>query len=296
MDTQPYEHHNPPYDQIVEAARRAEADWESCERVEWSDAEELIRLCREIPENDLPELPQIQAMLTYAAEEADWDSEYVALWPDQILADLALADHECIKRFVPSEDRWEVYRIMADGSQQWLADTDTEAVADRLISVLGNARPVLAYRSPEPVTAASLYQAIVEASEEEPGNWRSGAVERLVSACQATPAGVRSLLPDVDLFISAALHHMDYPESDDEFDLRAWGTRLFGAIEGVEPQFTYVESDHWQVQQVFLSGEEAWVATVETEAVAHWLASSYPNPLAATRDITELDQDNSPTP
>lgn len=73
-------------DSLCVLAKSINQSWEECERVDWSEAEQLIRKCRETDAATLAQLPEITEIMAYADENEDWDSEEVASWPDLILA------------------------------------------------------------------------------------------------------------------------------------------------------------------------------------------------------------------
>ena len=284
-----------PYPELTELARRLEKDWAENERVDWDEAEQLVALCRAIPTQERSAYPQIEQLVDYATGEEEWDSGYVAGWPYAILTDLSLMDHQYRKRFVSCDDQWEVRRVMGDGSSEWLADVVTEAVADRLIEIMSKPRPDGEQALEYAVTAEALFEAASDALESDAQDCGAD-LQRLLDACQAAPAAVSEAVPEIGQYITAARARLAEPTSDEPFPLEEWAQRVYDALSCGDPQFIIEDGgDNWDVKQVALDGTESWVATVDTESVARWLAVSYPNPLAPD-PAPPAEMDSSPSP
>mgnify|MGYP003638488906 CR=1 FL=1 len=75
-------------DEIYNAAIVFNKRWEQKECLDWSEAEELVELIRPIPLMDITKFKELSQILEYADFTEEWDSGYVANWPDLIIASI----------------------------------------------------------------------------------------------------------------------------------------------------------------------------------------------------------------
>ncbi len=120
------------YPSLYELATSINNAWIESNAIDWSEAEQLVRECSQI--EDLSTLPNIKAILKYADENDEWDSEIVARWTDEIILDLDSGDKYYLTR--EKGDYWEVIGILPSGREDWVAVVSTETVANALLVVL----------------------------------------------------------------------------------------------------------------------------------------------------------------
>lgn len=126
------------FDALFLLAQSISVAWEEKEAVDWSEAEQLINVCREIPQDVLNTLPDIQAILAYADDNDEWDSGYVGQWPDTITESLAQSDKDYGYRH--DLDHWEVFSLTLSGEEEWKATVETETIAQLLVNALKSER------------------------------------------------------------------------------------------------------------------------------------------------------------
>ena len=126
-----------PYETLYNLAESINTSWSEREAVDWSEAEQLVSLCREI--DNIKELPDINSIVEYAASNDEWDSGVVANWPDIIITELESVDKQYTYR--ETGDKWEVYGIYLTGAEDWVASVETETVASNLVEMMNNSAP-----------------------------------------------------------------------------------------------------------------------------------------------------------
>ena len=117
-----------------ELAKSIDVSWRERERVNWSEAKQLVGLCYKASRALLKSVPEIEMITEYAKTDNEWDSAYVALWPEIIRRSMEQAD-----KFYQIErrgDEWEVVGSTMTGDHKWLASASTRVIAERLVSVL----------------------------------------------------------------------------------------------------------------------------------------------------------------
>lgn len=168
--------------------------WCDAERVDWSEAEQLVSHCQALPSDCLAQLPEIKDILQYAADYDDWDSGDVASWPDLIRADLEKADKQYGYR--ADGDNWEVYSLSFTGEEEWKATVETESIAVRLVEALspGGMTAAQAASHLEAVSTTALCVA-EEIAEAHLAKERNPRCQALVSHVDATrePIGICEL-------------------------------------------------------------------------------------------------------
>lgn len=108
--------------------------WIELERLDWSEAEQLVEECKKIPQEQLADLLNISEIITYANEYEDWDSGEVANWPEVIRTDIECAD-KCYDYQAEGEN-WEIFSISLIGEKEWKATAETECLAIKIVDVL----------------------------------------------------------------------------------------------------------------------------------------------------------------
>lgn len=119
---------------LYELADGINDSWCDNEAVDWSEAQQLVSHCQNLPADCLVQLPEIKEIIQYAADNDEWDSGVVASWPDLIRADLENADKQYSYR--ADDDNWEVYSLDFTGVEEWKATVETETIAERLVATL----------------------------------------------------------------------------------------------------------------------------------------------------------------
>ncbi|MEY8200080.1 MAG: hypothetical protein RPS47_12620 [Colwellia sp.] len=110
--------------------------WTLSERVDYSEAEQLIRLCSSVDKAYLDEMPQIKSLIEYADNNDEWDSAVISTFPGLIMGDLDSVEKQFSYRV--SGDKWEVFGVYLSGKEKWTADVGTECLAKILSGVLNN--------------------------------------------------------------------------------------------------------------------------------------------------------------
>jgi hypothetical protein len=124
------------YPALFELAGNLDDNWISRKGVDWQEAEDLMA---ESSKMDAADRGELQAILDYADEEDDWDSEEVAGWPAQIMEYLDCGDKHYIYR--SDGENWEVVGVHPSGTEDWVGTVSTETAAEGFIGFLnGNAR------------------------------------------------------------------------------------------------------------------------------------------------------------
>ena len=109
-------------------------NWSEKEAVDWSEAEQLVSMCKAIPDQIAHLMPGVIGILEYAQALDDWDSGEVASWPDTIRSDIEDSDktyHYRIER-----EKWTVYSLSLTGEEEWKASVETESIAEGLVKLL----------------------------------------------------------------------------------------------------------------------------------------------------------------
>lgn len=75
---------------LRQLASEIDQSWEDCSQVDWSEAEQLVQKLQALQKDNQVKLPsELVELLQYADDESEWDSGYVASWPQLILNALA---------------------------------------------------------------------------------------------------------------------------------------------------------------------------------------------------------------
>ena len=76
---------------------------------------------------------------------------------------------------------------------------------------------------------------------------------------------------------------LNYADAEDEWnceEVSIWPKQVMDSLDGSDKDYRYRSSgDEWEVYGVYMSGREDWVATVDTETVAHLLVNAISNPV-----------------
>ena len=123
-----------PYETLYNIAESINTSWSEREAVDWSEAEQLVSLCREI--DNIKELPGISSIVEYADANNEWDSGVVAEWPDIIISELSEGDKTYSYR--ASGESWEVFGTFPSGNEDWIATVETETIASNLVKMMNN--------------------------------------------------------------------------------------------------------------------------------------------------------------
>lgn len=134
-------------------ALSAETSWKEKEAVDWSEAEEIARACADIPTSLRFRLPRLAAISEYADEHEDWDCCEVGGWPSAIVREIE--DFEPSYHYREDGDNWEVFAMALTGEEEWKGTVETQALAKKLVSVLGGNMA-----SGSPIATAELVEAV----------------------------------------------------------------------------------------------------------------------------------------
>lgn len=119
------------YPNLYELAQRLDSEWEAREAVDWQQAEDLVAEVRKMSPDDCGEL---QAIVDYADEEDEWDSEVVAGWPEAIESYLDTGDKHYTYR--SDGENWEVFGVHMSGNEDWSGTVCTETMAEGFVALL----------------------------------------------------------------------------------------------------------------------------------------------------------------
>lgn len=119
---------------LHKAAQTLNERWGARECIDWSEAEEFVELINDLPSDIKSDQSEISVILDYSIQNDDWDSGEVANWPDAVISFSA----GCAKAYDYRScgDNWEVYSLDGTGSEEWKATTETESIAELLVTIL----------------------------------------------------------------------------------------------------------------------------------------------------------------
>lgn len=122
------------FEKLFNLAGEIDTSWEERESVDWSEAEQLVALCKDIPVDVRSTLTEINHILDYVYKVDDWDSGYVSHWPELIQHELTTSDKTYTYR--AKDDEWEVYGVFLSGEEDWAGTVSTEKVAQVLVEAM----------------------------------------------------------------------------------------------------------------------------------------------------------------
>lgn len=124
---------------LYEFAENCTKNWGAAESIDWTQAQDLVGMCRDIPAQYLAVLTAIDRIVAYVKEheDNDWDSGEMGNWPAHIIDELESHDKQLGYRVDPeNSERWEVYGLYFTGEEDWVATVDTETIAETLVKSL----------------------------------------------------------------------------------------------------------------------------------------------------------------
>lgn len=118
---------------FYELLLKIDESWALEEAVDWSDAEQIVRECKQIPVDILACMPDVQGIISYADSVENWDCGMVGRWPTVIREEMEGFDKTYHYR--ENGEHWEVYSLALTGAEEWKATVETEAMAESVVSL-----------------------------------------------------------------------------------------------------------------------------------------------------------------
>ena len=122
-------------EKLFSLAESINKSWEEMERVDWSEAEQLVTNLKKLPASVIHQCGNgLSRILKYSDQHDEWDCEYVASWPTKILNGLELPDG--VYTYWASGDNWDIYSVKLNGEKEWKATVETETMAETFVKSL----------------------------------------------------------------------------------------------------------------------------------------------------------------